>query len=197
MLTPSTSGEGVFYRREIPCKYSRIFVRKKAKRQFVYSKLRIIKIDFHTIFHYWLAGYKIRYIPEVKIYHWMGGTSVNMNSAFIQYHSFKNRINSFLKNLSLPELIKILSLHLFIINVVSFFCMISGKVEIAFSLQKAIVWNFINFRKTLVKRKIVQKEIRKVKDREINPFIKKKPKLLYYLSLSSKAKVGSCKESAI
>lgn len=170
----------------------------------VIEKVGLFDKDFFAYFEetdfchrVWLAGYKIQYIPEAKIYHWMGGTSKDIDSAFVQFHSFKNRLNSFLKNLSLKELIKILPLHLFLINIASVFYAISGKVGVAFCLQKAIAWNLINIRKTLAKRRIVQKEIRKVKDREINPFIKKKPRLSYYLSYSSVAKVGSYKDSAI
>ena len=46
----------------------------------------------------WLAGYRIVYAYTSVIYHKMGATSSSMNNSFIQYHSFKNRIRSYLKN---------------------------------------------------------------------------------------------------
>lgn len=60
----------------------------------------------------WLAGYKIMYIPSSVIYHKVGGTSTKMVNSFIQFHSFKNRIRSHIKNLGTVNLIKILFLHL-------------------------------------------------------------------------------------
>jgi hypothetical protein len=197
------------YKSESDPKYNRrmdIYSAKGAcmlfKRE-VIEKVGLFDKDFFAYFEetdfchrVWLAGYKIRYIPEAKIYHQMGGTSKDMELAFIQFHSFKNRLNSFLKNLDFKELLKIFLLHLFLINLASVFYVISGKVKVAFSLQRAISWNLVNLKKTLHKRKIIQRDIRKVKDSEIIPLIKKSPKLLYYLYLLL-AKVERYKDPAI
>ena len=60
----------------------------------------------------WLAGYRIVFVPNSVIYHEMGGTAKKVDSAILQYHSFKNRINSYIKNLGIFALIRILPLHL-------------------------------------------------------------------------------------
>lgn len=170
----------------------------------VIEKVGLFDKDFFAYFEetdfchrIWLAGYKIRYIPEAKIYHLMGGTSKDIDLAFIQFHSFKNRLNSFLKNLGFKELLKILPLHLFLINLASVFYAISGRVKVAFGLQNAIIWNLVNLRKTLRKRRIIQRDIRKVKDSEIIPLIKKSPNLIFYLCLCILAKVERYKDPTL
>ncbi|MCP4649287.1 MAG: glycosyltransferase family 2 protein [PVC group bacterium] len=159
-------------------------------RKKVIEKTGLFDKDFFAYFEetdfchrVWLAGYKIRYVPESRIYHLMGGTSGAMDSPLIQFHSFKNRINSFLKNLGIKELMKILLHHLILINLVSIVCLFCGKIKMAFAIQKAIYWNFLNIHKTVRKRKIIQKNIRMVSGHEIEKFIMQKPRLIYYFYL--------------
>ena len=70
----SAKGAGMLFRREVIEKIG-LF----DKDYFAYFE----ETDFcHRV---WLAGYKIRYIPESRMYHLMGGTSINMDSSFIQF----------------------------------------------------------------------------------------------------------------
>src|SRR3989344_5902468 len=62
----------------------------------------------------WLSGLKVMILPETLIYHKGAKTAEKLPSAFIQYHSFKNRIYTYLKNLEMLNLIKIFILHLLI-----------------------------------------------------------------------------------
>jgi len=55
----------------------------------------------------WLSGFKIGYLPSSEIYH-LGGAGKEA-SPFIQFHSYKNRIHTYLKNFELWPLVKILS----------------------------------------------------------------------------------------
>lgn len=133
----------------------------------------------------WLSGWKIGYAPRSFIYHKVGGTSRSMDNSFIQYHSFKNRINSYCKNLDTLNLIKVLPLHLFLCEVNAAIYLLRGKFRMALTVQKSILWNILNLNKTLKKRRIVQLKLRKVKDADIMPYIKKNVGLDYYINLFS------------
>lgn len=131
----------------------------------------------------WLAGYQIVFAPKSLIYHKMGGTSKAMNNAFIQFHSFKNRINAYLKNLGVVELALLLPVHLFAAEAFAFISLVQqkGRPHIFFAIQRAIFWNVKTFPHTLKKREYVQKHIRKVTDGQIHDLIYKPVRLSYYL----------------
>jgi GT2 family glycosyltransferase len=133
----------------------------------------------------WLAGYSIDFIPNSTVFHKMGGTSNLLNNSFIQYHSFKNRINSYIKNLEIKNLFIILPIHLIFCELFAVFSLFKLKPEIFLSIQRAIVFNLLNIKKTLIKRAYIQTHIRKRKDEDIFPYILKKPGVNYYLNLFS------------
>ena len=117
----------------------------------------------------WLAGYEIFFVPKSVVYHKIGATSSKLDNAFVQYHAFKNRINSYIKNLGSYRLIQILPLHVLLCFAISFLYLFRGKPKIWLGLNKAIVWNIGNLPKTLKKRKDIQERIRKIEDREFIP----------------------------
>lgn len=131
----------------------------------------------------WLAGYKIVFAPKSVIYHKMGGTSTNLNNSFVQYHSFKNRINSYIKNLSLEHLLKILPLHILMCEAFAVFSLLRFKLQLFLSIQKAIAWNFCEISTTLFKRKFIQTKIRKFADENFFQTIVRDVKISYYLYL--------------
>ena len=132
----------------------------------------------------WLAGYKIVFAPNSIIYHKMGGTSMKLNNTFVQYHSFKNRINCYIKNLGIWQLIKILPIHLLVCEIYAL-SLLRYKPSLALSIQKSIMWNVLNLKETLKLRKIVQRKIRKQKDKEIFKFIYKHPRVTYYYHINN------------
>lgn len=115
----------------------------------------------------WLAGYKVIFVPESVVYHKGGGTTQSLPFCFIQYHSFKNRICSLIKNLESKNLFLNLSLHLclcFALVLVSSLCLKHKRVRVVLN---AIYWNIKHFNTTLQKRRIIQYQIRKIRDRDI------------------------------
>lgn len=129
----------------------------------------------------WLLGYKIIYVPESLIYHKYGATSQRLLKPFIEYHSYKNRVCSYIKNLSLKNLLLMLPVHLIICQGLSLIFLVK-KPPIFFSIEKALWWNLINFKETLLKRNIIQNKIRKLKDDIIFPEILRSPGWKYFLS---------------
>lgn len=148
----------------------------------ILEKVGLFDPDFFAYFEetdlchrIWLAGYKIAYNPKAIIYHKGQATAKKLPSAFVQFHSFKNRINSYIKNLDSPNLVKILPIHLLVCFVMSV-----AWPRYFIAIHKAIWWNISTFKKTLKKRKKIQGEIRKVKDKYFLPKLSRKVKFSYY-----------------
>lgn len=132
----------------------------------------------------WLAGYECWYVPDAFLYHYMGGTSRKKPSSLIQFHSFKNRLCSYVKNLGWREMILVFPIYFFLNILWSLIFLFRLDVQNFFVVYKAFWWNIVHMRRTLAKRKIVQKKIRKKMDREIFLHVRKNPRLSYYLFLS-------------
>jgi len=130
----------------------------------------------------WIAGYECWYYPKAVIYHAVGGTAVTFPNSFIQYHNFKNKLLSFLKNFEFFTLIKIIPIYLVINIALSFFWLLQGKFKHLFALYRSIGWNIIHIKKTLMKRRKTQ-GLRKKSDDEIFLITKKNPRITYYYYL--------------
>lgn len=126
----------------------------------------------------WLSGFKVLYEPESEIYH-LGGPD-NEVSPIIQFHSYKNRIATYVKNFESNTLLKILTVHIFMCLGISIAYLVRGKILYSFAIVSAISWNITNMSKLLSKRKFVHTKLRKVKDINLLPAIKKNVKLSYY-----------------
>lgn len=131
----------------------------------------------------WLAGYRIVYAYKSVIYHKMGATSSGINNAFIQYHSFKNRIRTYLKNLGLSQVLLIVPIHLLLCEGFSMVSFIRGKFALGLGVQKAFIWNISHFSTTYHLRKQVQHRIRAVPDTVILTKIMYNPSIRYYVGL--------------
>ena len=163
----------------------------------VIQKIGLFDADFFAYFEesdfchrIWLSGGKVMYAPKSVIYHKVGGTSNLMDNSFIQFHSFKNRINSYMKNLGTLELLKILPVHLLLCEIAAIGFIPKGRIDLFFGINKAIYWNITNLKKTLEKRRKVQKIIRKIPDRSFIKYIKKNPGVRYYYYLFAKSLIG-------
>lgn len=131
----------------------------------------------------WLAGYECWYYPESLIYHHMGGTSSKKPSYVIQFHSFKNRLCSYLKNLGLKEMLLVLPVY-FLMNIAwSLAFLLRFDVRNFLVVYRAIGWNILRFPKTLKKREEVQKRMRRLTDSVVFAKTRKNPRLSYYYYL--------------
>lgn len=126
----------------------------------------------------WLAGYKVIYEPRAEIFH-LGEPDKEV-SPIIQFHSYKNRITTYIKNLENKTLFAILPFHILICLAISLMYLVKGKFLYSCAIISAILWNLIHFKKILSKRKFVQKKIRVMEDNILLPEIKKDVKISYY-----------------
>jgi len=114
----------------------------------------------------WLIGYKVIYYPETYILHKVGMSSKRMNQIAINYHSFKNRIRSLVKNLNFFNLFILLVPHIVILIFIGCYYLFKFQFQKANMIFRAIIWNIIHLPSTLKERKKIQ-ALRKQSDSQI------------------------------
>ena len=132
----------------------------------------------------WLFGQRITYVPQSVIHHKAGGTSTGMNNSFIQYHSFKNRIQSYLSNLEIQTLLILLPVHIFLTISFASTAFLRGRWKLTTAVIRAILWNLYHMKETLRKRTYVQGNIRRQSDFQVLGSITKNPGIRYYIQLA-------------
>ncbi len=130
----------------------------------------------------WLSGYECWYYPKTTCYHAVGGISTSFHYSYIQFHGYKNKLSSFLKNFEFPTLFKVLPIYFFWQFTLSLIWLAQGKLGSFSSIFKATWWNIVHIKSTVKKRKLVQLS-RQIKDRDLFLSIKKKPRPEYYYHL--------------
>lgn len=129
----------------------------------------------------WLYGKKVLYEPASVIYHWGGGdTLVATKSEASFFRAFRNRFLSYIKNFGPKNLIKILPVHFIVceLSVIAF--LLKRQFRMALALQLGSVAWLYSLPDVLHKRSHIQSVIRKVRDEDIDPYIMKQPRLMYY-----------------
>jgi hypothetical protein len=118
----------------------------------------------------WLRGWKVYYAPVSTVYHKMGGSTKQIGSPTINFHSYKNRIMSLIKNLSWYNLLWMLPLHLILIIGFSFVYFGGLRGRSGWSIYRAIGWNMTHLGLNLKKRREIQ-STRVSNDRKLFPVI--------------------------
>lgn len=170
----------------------------------IIDKIGLFDKDFFAYFEesdfchrVWLSGYKVSYFPKAVVYHKGAQTSRYLHRSILFYHPHKNRLCTYLKNLSLSYLIRIVPLLILLNFVVFFSYLIRFQPFAAYYVLKAIGWNILNLPKTLKKRKIIQNEIRKVDDDAYMKLVMYSPRLSYYLRWEYSKYLGQYKNDNI
>jgi GT2 family glycosyltransferase len=127
----------------------------------------------------WISGWETWYWPNAVCLHKMGGTSLTFKNDYVQFHNYKNKLCSYLKNLELFELAKVIPIFTVLSLMISLIWLIKLKPHHALALIKAIAWNIRNLKKTYTKRLAIQRN-RKVSDSNIWKIVRKNPQIQYY-----------------
>ncbi len=127
----------------------------------------------------WLSGYTIIYTPDAVVYHTGGGASKRMAPTYILFHSYKNRIQTYIKNLSWKYLIRLLPFTLVVYLGASLGYLLRGNVGVTIAILRSILWNIVHIKKILIKRRDVQR-MRVVRDDSFLPRLTKKVRASYY-----------------
>ena len=142
-------------------------------RREVIDKVGLFDDDFFSYFEesdfcwrVWLGGWKVLFYPSTYIYHKLGYTIRRLNVSNLNYHYYKNRICSLIKNLNEINILLIVVPHLIISESLFLIFLLRGKFKYSWMIKKAILWNIWNLPQILKKRSMVQK-MRKITDSEL------------------------------
>lgn len=142
-------------------------------RREVIEKIGLFDDDFISYFEesdfcwrVWLLGYKVIFYPDAQIYHKIGFTIRRLDVGNINFHYYKNRITSLVKNLGTLNLFIIVPIHVFISFGIAILFLVRGNINNSTLILKAIFWNVINLSVSLKKRKDIQED-RKMSDGEL------------------------------
>jgi GT2 family glycosyltransferase len=131
----------------------------------------------------WLGGWRVVCVPESVVYHLGGATASRLPSAFVTFHSFKNRWCMLLKNPSGATAWRILPVH-FVLNLgLIAMELIRGRWGPARGMAAALSWNVRHLPATRRKRRDVQQRIRRITDAALMPRITRRVRLSYYYYL--------------
>jgi GT2 family glycosyltransferase len=120
----------------------------------------------------WLAGWKVGFAADARVLHRLGTTASKLPSAFVQFHSFKNRICTLVKNLGPARLAWMLPYHVALCFSLAGWYAMRGRGGLAVAILRALSWNAGNLPQTLRERSRIQRS-RRVSDRELMASIMK------------------------
>lgn len=132
-----------------------------------------------------ISGYRCIYYPHAVCFHFGGGTTLSeFKYDYIQFHNFKNKLHSFLKNFERKTLIVVIPKYVVINVFISLLWLLQGKFKYFLAIYNAIFWNFMRIGATLEERREVQKH-RILSDNDYLAGITRAPSLNYYKVLFS------------
>ena len=130
-----------------------------------------------------LIGSEAVVVPRSIIYHWGGATTQELPSVFTVFHSFKNRLCSLLKILSVRELVLVLPIHLAICIAGCLAYILRLKPANGLAILRALLWNATSIRGTLDKRRRIFNSSRGDQRKSYKDLIRPLP-LSYFLRTS-------------
>lgn len=158
-------------------------------RKSVIDKTGLFDTDYFAYFEetdlcmrIWLAGYKIRYYPQAVIYHKGGETFKKLNNSLLLFHSYKNRIYTYVKNFELRTLIQTIPIHISICLFIVFMYIGTLQFHAALAILRAVWWNVTNMRTAMIKRREVVR-LRQISDKDYLPDLTRTVRLSYYYHL--------------
>lgn len=130
-----------------------------------------------------LQGLKIMYTKKSFVYHHGSATLKSFGQSKLRFLSERNALRTLIKNYSLINLFSVIPRYLFLeFGEISFY-LVTRRFDLAGSVIKAIFWNVINLKDSLIERGKVQSS-RKIDD---NLILSKLSPKSYKISLMSSA----------
>lgn len=121
----------------------------------------------------WLSGHRILSVRSSVVYHASGGTTKRVSSYIVIFHNEKNKITTFIKNLSLHSLIRILPIIIvFEVAGIIFFA-VKRRPYHSVAVIRAMLWVIANLKYVWFQHLRVNRFVRKVSDKEILKLMRK------------------------
>jgi N-acetylglucosaminyl-diphospho-decaprenol L-rhamnosyltransferase len=124
----------------------------------------------------WLTGWAVGFVADAPVLHALGRTASELPSAFVQFHSYKNRIRTLVKNLGAARLAWMLPYHVLLCLALVVWYAVRGRFAVSRGILCALWWNAVHLRDTLRQRRSVQAR-RRVSDRELMPRVMRRVSL--------------------
>jgi len=140
---------------------------KKIGGKFFDDDYIILNDDTDSSLRIWLAGYKVVYVPTSIVLHKRSATMKNLPVEFVVFHARKNIIQTLIKNYEILNLIKWLPITLSVYAGAIIYYLAVRRLDQAKATAKAILWNMAGFNRIIEKRKIIQRDVRKVPNKVI------------------------------
>lgn len=118
----------------------------------------------------WLTGWKVGFAANARVLHKLGATSSEFPSALTQFHSFKNRICTLVKNLGLARLAWVLPYHLGLCLCLAGWYAARMRGSLSIAILRAIAWNVVALAGTIRARRQIQQR-RRISDARLMPTI--------------------------
>jgi GT2 family glycosyltransferase len=116
----------------------------------------------------WLAGYRVVFIPAAVVYHAFNTTKKDFKRYYpkyiVRYYGCRNYITTLIKNFGFLNLSRILPLHIGCWLILSISFLFKGNFDDTRYILKALLWNILNIRVVLKRRKFINTYIRKIND---------------------------------
>jgi GT2 family glycosyltransferase len=132
----------------------------------------------------WLAGYKVIFGFDSRVYHHFSVTKKivdpSFNNYLVRFHGTKNYALTLYKNLSLKSLILILPRHILLWLGLAGYLFLKGNFLSACNITKGLWWNIANYQANRNKRRQVQKN-RVITDRDLFKKVYRKIGIFYYI----------------
>ncbi len=141
----------------------------------------------------WLAGWRIIFIPESRVLHEFGTTSIiipDKQNYLAKFHGTKNYIMTLMKNFGTWNYIKIIPLH--IVMWVAIACWLAWKKQgkSAGYIFSGIWWVIVHGSLIRIKRKRIQSN-REISEKDLMKIVmRKKPFKYFYNKFANPTKVG-------
>lgn len=134
-------------------------------RKDVIDQLGLFDKDFFSYFEesdfcwrVWLLGYEVLFYPQARIYHKVGFTIRRLDVSKINFHYYKNRVCSLIKNLGVKNIFTVLLFHLIISLGIAVLFFVRLQPKNTLMIARALWWNILHLSDTLEKRKEIQKK---------------------------------------
>lgn len=115
----------------------------------------------------WLSGATVIFVPQSRIYHATTSTAAHLSSSVVNFHAYKNRLRSLIKNLGPLRLSVIVPTHVALCLVLVGLHLLQGQWGSAGAILRAIAWNVRQMGSTWRLRRLVQGELRQRSDRDL------------------------------
>ncbi len=114
----------------------------------------------------WILGERVVWLPQAVVLHGLGKTTTRFPSAFLDYHSFKNRLAANLTLFEWHSLLVAIPMQIALMGAATVFYLLRGRRTNAFAVVRAFAWNVARLPKTIADRRRIGR-IRVRSDREL------------------------------